>query len=262
MGGGIWGWLLAWGLFWQAGVAQAVLQRQEVPYEDGSTKLAGYLVWDDALAGKRPGVLVVHEWWGLNDYARSRADQLAALGYVAFAADMYGVGHVTEHADEAKGWMSQITANVSAWQRRAALALARLQAHPMVDSQRTAAIGYCFGGATVMQMAYAGTPLKGVASFHGSLPPVPEEVATLIPRVFIAHGDADPFVPAERIEAFRKGLNRVGADWQMHLYGGARHSFTNPAADGKKNPDILHNPAADGRSWAELQQFLTEIFAR
>ncbi|ABK42873.1 dienelactone hydrolase [Magnetococcus marinus MC-1] len=251
---------VALALLWSV-PAWAVVQEQEVPYKDGDTGLAGYLVWDDAFSGKRPGVLVVHEWWGLNSYAKSRARQLARMGYIAFAADMYGEGHVTEHAKEAKGWMQQVTANVEGWRRRADLALEQLKAAPQVDTTRLAAVGYCFGGGTVMQMAYGGSDLLGVASFHGPLPPAEKkDYAKIKAKIFVAHGDADTFVPLERLEAFRIGLNEAGADWQLLRYGGAVHSFTNPAADGSWMPTVKYDAKADHRSWAAFTHFLDELF--
>jgi len=241
--------------------ALAVMHADRVTYNDGDTELAGYLYWDDAFSGKRPGVLVVHEWWGLNDYAKLRAEMLAEMGYVAFAADMYGDGKVTRHADDAKGWMQQITANVDAWQRRALLALEQLRAHPKVDPEKTAAIGYCFGGATVMQMAYAGADVDGVVSFHGSLPPAgPGQAEKIRGRVLIAHGAADSFIPAERIKAFTEALEAADVDWEMDIYGGARHSFTNPYAEGYGMAGLAYDEAADRRSWARLLRFFEELF--
>ncbi len=151
--------------------ANAALKSESVDYHDGDVALEAYVVYDDGIDGVRPGVIVVHEWWGLNDYVRKRADMLARLGYVALAVDMYGKGKVTEHPEQANAWMNEITANVEHWQRRALLGLDILKNHKLVASSKLAAIGYCFGGATVMQMAYAGVDLQGVASFHGSLPP-------------------------------------------------------------------------------------------
>ncbi|MEI6413108.1 MAG: dienelactone hydrolase family protein [Pseudomonadota bacterium] len=241
--------------------ALAEVRSQAVEYHDGDTALKSYVYWDDALSGKRPGVMVVHEWWGLNDYAKQRAKMLAEQGYVAFAADMYGDRRVTEHAKEAKGWMEQITANLDAWQQRAALGLAQLKTRPEVDGERLAAIGYCFGGATVMQMAYAGLPLKAVVSFHGSLPPVPESHKAIQPRILIAHGAADGFVPKERIEAFTAALNAAGAHWEMDTYGGAKHGFTNPDADKAGIDGLAYQATADHRSWARLLAFLKETLS-
>jgi dienelactone hydrolase len=254
---------------WQVGIlmlltggsASAVMQQEAISYQDGDVELKGYLYWDDAFTGKRPGVLVAHEWWGLNDYAKLRAEMLAETGYVAFAADMYGDAKMTRHADEAKGWMQQIASNVALWQRRANLAFEQLKTHPKVDSEKLAAIGYCFGGATVMQMAYSGADLDGVVSFHGSLPPAtPEQAAQVKASVLIAHGDADGFVPADRVEAFKKALSDANVDWEMNIYAGAKHGFTNPYADSYGMDGLAYQEKADRRSWLRMLAFLEELF--
>ncbi|MGB5835372.1 MAG: dienelactone hydrolase family protein [Thiohalocapsa sp.] len=238
---------------------RAEIQTETIEYKDGETSLKGHLVYDDSIEGKRPGVMVVHEWWGLNDYAKKRTEMLAELGYVAFAADMYGDDKVTDHAPDAKGWMQQITGNVDAWQARALSGLEILKGSELVDDDKLAAIGYCFGGATVMQMAYAGADLDGVVSFHGSLPAAPDD-ADIKAKVLAAHGYADGFVPAEQVDAFEKSLAAAGADWQLAVYSDARHAFTNPNA-GEYGIDMLqYNPEADKRSWALMQSFLGEIF--
>jgi len=208
--------------------------------------------------------MVVHEFWGLNEYAKYRADLLAKSGYVALAADMYGQGQMTTHADEAMAWMEQITANIDTWKDRALAGLEALRSQPQVDPDRLAAIGYCFGGATVMHLAYAGAPLKGVASFHGSLPPVPSTLApgAIKAKVLAAHGAADKMVPPDRVMAFQKGLEDVQAAWEFVSYGGAVHSFTNSEADKSGIPSVAYNERADKRSWEVLQSFLKEIFPR
>jgi dienelactone hydrolase len=242
------------------GLALAEVQTESVTYQDGDQTLTGYLAYDDAIDGKRPGVLVVHEWWGLNDYAKRRAEMLAELGYVAFAADMYGDNRVTKHAEDAKGWMQQITSNVEGWRARASAGLEVLKQQPQTDAERLAAIGYCFGGATVMQMAYAGADVDGVVSFHGSLPAAPADLDAITPSVLAAHGSADGFVPAETVQAFEDGLERVGADWQLVTYGGARHGFTNPTAGEYGIDNVAYDPKADQRSWALMQDFLEDVF--
>lgn len=243
-------------------LARAEIQTKTVEYRDGDVQLQGYLAWDDSIQDKRPGVLVVHEWWGLNDYARKRAEMLAGLGYVAFAGDMYGKGKVTSHAKQAGEWLKQIQGNVEDWQKRALLGLEQLRNHESVDPSRTAAIGYCFGGATVMQMAYAGADLDGVVSFHGSLPVPTEEQSTNIrAKILVAHGNADKFVPADRVAAFQTALDRAEADWQMIRYGGARHGFTNPDADQYGIDNLRYDQNADRRSWQQMLQFFDEIFA-
>jgi dienelactone hydrolase len=241
----------------------AVIHSETIEYKDGETALAGFLVYNDALQGKRPGVIVVHEWWGLNDYAKRRAEMLAELGFVAFAIDMYGDKKVTEHGEKAKTWMAQITKNVDAWQKRALLGLEILKKHPLVNPSHTAAIGYCFGGATVMQMAYAGADLKGVVSFHGSLPPATKEQQTNIEaKVLVAQGADDPFVPPERVLAFEQALDAAGADWQLMTYGGVAHGFTNPEADSYGIDGVKYDERADIRSWALMQSIFDEIFGQ
>lgn len=238
--------------------AHAEVRTKTIEYKDGDTVLKGVLAWDDAMTGKQPGVLVVHEWWGLNDYAKSRAEALAKEGYVAFALDMYGDDKVTAHGKEAGEWMKQITANIEAWQTRAQLGLDVLKSQDNVDGSKVAAIGYCFGGATVMQMAYAGADVKAVVSFHGSLPPAPESVTSIAPQVLIAHGRDDAFVPADRIDAFQKGLDRAGADWEMMIFSGARHGFTNPDAGDYGMDNLQYNEVADKRSWTSMLEVFGE----
>jgi dienelactone hydrolase len=186
---------------------------------------------------------------------------LAELGYVAFALDMYGEDKVTDHPDQAGEWMNAITANAEAWRQRAMAGLEQLKGHELTDSAHTAAIGYCFGGSTVMQMAYAGADVDGVASFHGSLPlPGEGEGDEIDPAVFVAHGNSDGFIPAERVQEFKAMLEQSGADWQMHVYGGARHAFTNPDAGRYGIDNIQYDAKADARSWRALQGFFAEIF--
>jgi len=242
--------------------SHAALKTERVNYSDGEVQLQGYLTWDDAVKGKRPGILVAHEWWGLNDYVRRRAEMLAKLGYVAFAMDMYGKEKATEHGNEAKEWMGQITANGEAWRRRALAGLEVLRKSKQVDPERLGAVGYCFGGATVMQLAYAGADLRGVASFHGSLPPPgPGEGKNIKARIFAATGAADAFVPPERVQQFQRALDEAGADWMMLTYGHARHAFTNPDAGKYGIENLQYNADADRRSWAAMQAFFKEVFA-
>ncbi|MGF1639524.1 MAG: dienelactone hydrolase family protein [Rhodospirillales bacterium] len=240
--------------------AAAEVRTRTIEYRDGDIVLTGVLAWDPSAPGKRPGVLVVHEWWGLNDFAKDRAAQLAAEGYVAFALDMYGDRRVTEHAQQASEWMKQITADIELWTRRAQLGLEAMKAQDEVDADRVAAIGYCFGGATVMQMAYAGADVKAVVSFHGSLPPAPEGVARIGPRVLVAHGRDDPFIPRERIAGFQDSLDRAGAEWEMTIYSGAQHSFTNPGAGDHGMKGVAYDAAADARSWSAMMRLFEEVF--
>jgi len=240
--------------------AAAEVKTKTIEYKDGDTVLTGVLAWDDAMSGKRPGVLVVHEWWGLNDYAKSRAEKLAAEGYVAFALDMYGDGKVTDHPEQAGTWMKEIAGNTEAWTHRAQLGLDILKSQDQVAGDSLAAIGYCFGGSTVMQMAYAGADLKAVSSFHGSLPAAPEGVSSIKPRVFAAHGRDDAFIPKENVLAFQDALDRVGATWDMTIYSGTRHGFTNPGAGAYGIENIQYNERADKESWAAMLTMFDEVF--
>lgn len=253
--------LLATVLLFTAGAAVAAVVEKAVPYRDGDVALKAYYYHDSAVKTPRPAVLVVHEWWGLNDYARKRARMLAEQGYAAMAIDMYGDNRVTEHAADAGGWMKQITANVEAWQRRALAGLDALKQQPEVDAGRIAAIGYCFGGATVMQLAYAGAPLAGVVSFHGSLPPATEaQLPAIKARILAYHGAADPMVPLERVNQWQTMLEKGGADWELVSFGGVRHAFTNPDAGSFGIDALAYDAAADRRSWDGLLVFLKELF--
>jgi len=254
-------WRIGLLIFLFSGSVFAVMQQEVITYKDGDVELKGYLYWDDAFSGKRPGILVAHEWWGLNDYPKLRAEMLAELGYVAFALDMYGDARMTRDAGEAKGWMQEVTSNVETWQCRANRALERLKSHPNVEPAKLAAVGYSFGGATVMQMAYSGAELDGVMSFYGSLQPAtPEQAAKIKARVLVAHGDADSFIPPERVEAFKKALSEAGVDWEMDVYAGAQHGFTNPYADGYGIEGLAYQEQADRRSWLRMLAFFEELF--
>jgi dienelactone hydrolase len=241
--------------------ASAEIRTEAVTYQHGDKTLTGHVYWDDSISGKRPGVLVVHEWWGLNEYVKWRAGQLAQMGYVAFAADMYGVEEATTHPAQAKEWMTATTSNLDAWRERGLKGLEQLTDHELTDSSRLAAIGYCFGGATVMQLAYAGADLKGVVSFHGSLPlPGEGEGGKISGRVLIEHGNADGFIPAERVEAFKAAMNDAGVDLTFHGYDGARHGFTNPDAGSFGIDNLKYDAAADEASWSAMQQLFGEVF--
>ena len=239
----------------------AAIVEQAIPYEHNGTLYTGYMYYDDAVNTMQPGVLVVHEWWGLNDYARDRARQLAKMGYVAFAMDMYGENKVTSHPKQAKEWMQATTANVSEWQSRAKLGLALLKDHPQTADEKLAAIGYCFGGATVMQLAYSGVDVAGVVSFHGSLPPAgPEQAKAIKAKVLVEHGNDDKFIPAARIEKFRAALEGANVDYTFNGYDGVRHAFTNPDASTYGIDNLKYDAEADAASWASMKNFLKGLF--
>lgn len=200
-------------------VAEAAVKTQTVTYKHEGVTLKGHLAYDDASKEKRPGILVVHEWWGLNDYARKRAEQLAGLGYVAFACDMYGEGKTTEHPKEAGAMSGEVRKNAKAWQGRALAGLKILQDHELTDAKRLAAIGYCFGGSTVLQLAHAGADVKGVVSFHGSLPvPDDDQAKAAKAKVMICHGAADSFIDEDTIKKVRAAYEKGGVDYQMIYY--------------------------------------------
>lgn len=240
------------------------LHTEEVTYRAGDTQLQGYLAYDPDAAGERPGVLVVPEWWGLNDYVRRRARQLAQAGYVAFAVDMYGNGQSTGDPEQAGQWADEASSNPELARSRFAAALDVLQRHQRVDAEQIAAIGYCFGGTVVLNMARAGVDLDGVVSFHGTLPvehpPVDGEVKA---DVLALNGAADHYVSDEQLTTFRRQMAEAGADFNVVSYPGAKHSFTNPAADEaarKFDLDVAYNAQADRQSWQDMRAFFESIF--
>lgn len=240
--------------------AQAGIKTETVKYKAGDTTLVGYLAYDDATETKRPGVLVVHEWWGLNDYAKKRAEQLAREGYVAFAVDMYGDGKSTPHPEDAGKWAAAVGQNKQLRRDRFLAGWEVLKGHKLTQPNKIAAIGYCFGGSTVLAMALSGADLKGVVSFHGSLPQEPAE-ATPKAKILVCHGADDSFITPEQIQTFQTNLRKSGADWEFISYGGALHSFTVPDAAKAGIDALAYNADADRRSWEAMRDFFKEIFA-
>jgi dienelactone hydrolase len=240
---------------------EARVVTQTVTYRQDGTVMRGFLAYDDGLSGKRPGVLVVHEWWGLNDFARERALKLAGLGYVVLAADMYGGGATTRDRGEAGKLAGALIKNPDLLRARAQAALQVLAADPRVDPKRLAAIGFCFGGTTVLELAYSGADLAGVVSFHGGLPrPQPGDLSRLKSKILVLHGADDPLVPAAGLTAFEQAMRQAGADWQMVFFGGAVHAFTNPAAGDNKASGAAYDARAARRSWRYMQEFFREIW--
>jgi dienelactone hydrolase len=253
-------------IFGIAGVATAepIIQGGTVEYCVQGVVMKGYLAYDENLKVNRPGVLVVHEWWGLNDYARKRANMLAELGYIALAIDMYGDGKTVMHPDDAGKLSSELMKNIDVAKMRFIAAMDFLKQQPFIDSTRIAAIGYCFGGGVVLNMARQGMDLKGVASFHGGLTAIqPAQPNSIKAKILVLNGGADKFITAEQIEAFKQEMKSAGADFQFISYPGAMHSFTNSDADAmskKFNMPIAYNAEADKKSWDELKEFLDAIF--
>ncbi len=246
--------------------AWAEVTGKAVEYQSGDTLMKGYLAWDDAIEGERPGILVVHEWWGHNEYARERARQLAALGYVALAVDMYGDGKQADHPDDAGKFATAVRENMPEAEQRFRAALHLLNEQPGVDPQRTGAIGYCFGGGVVLEMARRGVELDAVASFHGSIATAnPAEPGMVKARILVANGAEDPMVTSDQIAVFEAEMQAVGVDYTFINYEGAQHSFTNPAADefGQRfNMPLAYNPEADQASWAAMVEMFGEVFGQ
>jgi dienelactone hydrolase len=250
-------------LFLIAALAHAEIQTKTIPYKAGDTECQGYLAWDDAIEGPRPGVLVVHEWWGLNDYARKRTEELAKLGYVAFAADIYGEGKTTTHPADAGKMAGEVRANVEEWRMRAQAALDVLKSQPECDKEKLAAIGYCFGGATALQLAYTGADLDAVATFHGALPPAkPEEAKQIKAELQINHGADDPMIGPDAVAAFKKPLDEADVKYEFIAYPDAVHSFTVPTADEVGLPGIKYNKEADEKSWQAMQDLFQRILGK
>jgi len=246
--------------------AEPKIVGKAVEFSAQGVVMKGYMAYDENIKGKRPGVLVIHEWWGLNDYARKRARMLAELGYTGLAVDMYGEGKEAMHPDDAGKFSSELMKNFDVAKIRFIAAMDSLKRQATVDPIRLAAIGYCFGGGVVLNMARQGVDLKGVASFHGSLNAVkPAQVGNVKAKILVLHGGDDKFIPTEQIEAFKQEMKAAGANFQFVSYPGAAHSFTNPEADalGKKfNMAIAYNADADRKSWDELKKFLSTIFKK
>jgi dienelactone hydrolase len=237
----------------------AALKTQIVEYRHGEVVLEGYLAYDDAVTGRRPGVIVVHEWKGVGAHVKASAEKLAKLGYVAFAIDMYGKGIRPKDNKEAGAEAGKYKGDRALMRARAKAGLDWLRQHELTDPQRIAAIGYCFGGTTVLEMARSGAALAGVVSFHGGLDsPTPADARNIKGKVLVLHGADDPLVPAAEIAAFQDEMRQAKVDWQMVYYGGAVHSFTNPEAGNDPAKGVAYNEAADRRSWAAMKTFLAE----
>ena len=232
-----------------------------ITYKDGDVTLEGYIAYDESFKDKRPGVLVVHEWKGLGNYAKSRAEQLAKMGYVAFAVDMYGKGIRPTTNEEAAAEAGKFYKDVPLMRARVNAGLQILRSQPNVDTAKLAAIGYCFGGKTVLELARSGASIAGVVSFHGTLAtPNPEDAKNIKCKVLVCHGGIDPNVPPDEVKAFEDEMAAANVDWQLIAYGGAVHSFTNPESGNDPSKGVAYNEKADKRSWQAMQSFFAEIF--
>jgi dienelactone hydrolase len=239
------------------------LKEENISYMVDTMKVDGYVVYDENIKGKRPAVVVIHEWWGLNDYSKMRTRELAKLGYIAMAIDMYGNGKRADNPTDAQNLATPFYQNPQLAKPIFDAALAKLKAYAQTDTGKIAAIGYCFGGAQVLNLARMGEDLKGVVSFHGNLAVTVPDKNLLKADVLVCHGAADPYVPQEEVTKFKKQMDSIGAKYTFKAYEGAIHAFTNPNATAmgeKFNMSIKYNAAADTASWNDMKEFFTKIF--
>jgi len=243
-----------------AGV-QAAVKMETIEYKQGDTVCEGYLAYDDSLNSVRPGVLIVHDWMGNGDFSKKRAEDLAKLGYVAFACDIYGKGVRPADRKEASAQAGKFKGDRPLLRARAQAGLDVLKSQKNVDQTKLAAMGYCFGGTTSLELARSGAPLVGVISFHGGLAtPNPDDAKNIKGKVLALHGADDPGVPAPEVSSFEDEMRKAGVDWQLVKYGGAVHAFTNPAAGNDNSKGAAYNEKADKRSWEHMKVFFAEIF--
>ena len=243
--------------------AFAAVQTKEVTYKDGKTELTGFLAWDDAVQGPRPGVLIIHQWMGLTDYEKGRAKQLAELGYTAFCADIYGAADMPKDMASAGASAGKYKGDRVLYRSRLQAALKTLKAQAEVDPKQTAAMGYCFGGTGALEMARMNADVLGVVVFHGGLDAGKAPTADKIkPRVLVLHGANDPYGTADVVNTLERELDKGQADWQLVKYSGAVHAFTQPGAGNDPSKGIAYNESADKRSWIAMKNFFNEIFAK
>jgi dienelactone hydrolase len=237
------------------------VKTQELAYTAGKVRAVGYLAWDETLKDRRPGVVVFPEAFGLNDHARQRAERLAKLGYVALAADVNGDGAVYTDMAQLRPVIGGLYSDRAEWRSRARAALDALTAQPQVDTKRLAAIGFCFGGVTALELARTGAPLAAVTTFHAGLNVgLPEDQGRVRGKVLICHGDKDPIVNKEAIDGFMGEMRRDNVDWQFTYYGQAAHSFTDPTADERNSPAFAYSKVTEDRSWAAMRHLFEEVF--
>jgi dienelactone hydrolase len=243
--------------------AQAKIRTAFVDYRDGATVLQGYLAVDDSRKGRRPGILVIHEWKGLDGYVQRRAREVAALGYVAFAPDIYGKGVRPKNAEEAGREAGKYRADPALLRRRARAGLQVLQRRPDVDSKRLGSMGYCFGGGASLELARSGAPVRGVVSFHRNLATKqPQDARAIRGRVLVLHGAADPLVPPKQVAAFKAEMAAARKPYKLVAYPRAVHGFTNPENAKNPTPAVNYDARADRLSWAEMKRFWAQVFAR
>lgn len=237
------------------------IKTQTIDYKSGDVTLEGYLACDSTLTGKQPGVLIIHQWRGITDYEKMRAQMLARMGYIAFVADIYGKGIRPPNNDEAKKEVGQFYGDRALFRTRTLAGLNQLKQYKSVDTTRIAAIGYCFGGSGALELARSGAHLNGIVSFHGVLTtPTPDDAKNIKAKVLVLTGADDPSVPFEQVKAFEDEMAKANVDWQLISYGGAVHSFTIPTAGNDNSTGSAYNEKADKRSWEAMKSFFAEIF--
>ncbi len=239
----------------------AAVKTETIEYKEGDTVLEGVLIYDDSFVNRRPGILIAHQWKGLTDYEKKRGEMLAKLGYVAFAADIYGKGTRPKDVQEAGQFSAKYKADRDLLRRRVKAGFDQLKKSRLVDPEKTAAIGYCFGGTTVLELARSGGDVNGVVSFHGALnTPTPQDAKNIKGKVLVLHGADDPFVPPAEEQAFEEEMRNAKVDWQLVAYGNSVHSFTDWNAGNDNSKGAAYNEKADKRSWEDMKQFFAEIF--
>jgi len=244
-----------------ASMGSAQIVDNAVDYNDGDTALEGYLAYDQTESGKRPGVLIVHQWMGLTNYEKMRARQLAELGYVAFALDMYGKDVRPQSMEEAAEQAGKYRSDRELMRQRAAIGLEELRKQNVCDPNNIAVIGYCFGGGVALELARSGADVKGMVSFHGNLDtPNPDDAKNIKGKILVQHGGADPHVPQKQVMAFWDEMEKADVNWQLNVYGGAVHAFTQKSAGNDPSRGAAYNQQADQRSWQSMENFFDEIF--
>jgi dienelactone hydrolase len=248
--------------FMLSSLAQAKIKKERVEYKQGDTTLEGYLAYDDAhLSKPKPGIIIVHDWMGLSDDTKMRADQIAKMGYVAFAADIYGKGNIPKSTDEAKAIAGKIKGDRVLMRARVQAALDKLTSYPFVDKNKIVAIGFCFGGTTALELARSGAPVVGTVSFHGGLStPHPDDAKNIKGKVLVLHGADDPNVPAPEVAAFQDEMRKAKVDWQFVSFGNTVHAFMVKGAGTDNSKGAAYNPVSEKRAWLDFQNFLKEVF--
>jgi len=244
-----------------AGAAYGAVKSQTIEYTDGGVTFEGYIAWDDAITARRPGILVVHEWTGLGDHAKASCDSLASLGYVGFGADIYGKGVRPATSEEAGKEAAKYKSDRALMRSRAQAALRAMRSQALVDTNRVAVIGYCFGGTAALELARSGADIRGAVCLHGHVDsPAPADAKNIKGKILVLLGADDPFIPKESITAFEQEMRDAKVDWQLVSYGGAVHSFTNRAAGTDNSKGAAYNADANRRSWEAMRDFFKEIF--